>query len=154
VFEEFFNIWGKKWHIIATAATLVLPLWLALTEYRDAQGHVIPVWRAIWPVFGATNQLLGALALLTVSVWLKRTGRRTFFVIIPMVFMFAVTLLALVMLVLKGDVLVIRAIAGFLFVLAIILIFEAVRAFGRERVEDEEVLPDRGPTVTAGGKVC
>jgi hypothetical protein len=71
-----------------------------------------------------------------------------------MVFMFAVTLLALVMLVLKGDVLVIRAIAGFLFVLAIILIFEAVRAFGRERVEDEEVLPDRGPTVTAGGKVC
>jgi len=154
VFEEFFNIWGKKWHLIATAATLVLPLWLALTEYRDAQGQVIPVWRAIWPVFGATNQLLGALALLTVSVWLKRTGRRTFFVVIPMVFMFAVTLLALVMLILKGDVLVIRAIAGFLFVLAIILIFEAVRAFGRGRVEDEEGLPDQGPTVTAGGKVC
>jgi carbon starvation protein len=154
VFEEFFNIWGKKWHLLATAATLVLPLWLALTEYRDAQGQVIPVWRAIWPVFGATNQLLGALALLTVSVWLKRTGRRAIFVIIPMIFMFGVTLLALVFLVWKNDVLVIRSIAAFLFVLALILIVEAVRAFSREQVADDDTLPDEGPAVPAGGKVC
>jgi carbon starvation protein len=154
VFEEFFNIWGKKWHLLATAATLVLPLWLALTEYRDAQGQVIPVWRAIWPVFGATNQLLGALALLTVGVWLKRTGRRTIFVIIPMIFMFCVTLLALALLIWKSDILVIRTIAFFLLVLAVILIFEAVRAFSGERVADSETLSDQGPTVTAGGKVC
>ena len=154
VFEEFFDIWSKKWHLVATAATLVLPLWLALTEYRDADGQVIPVWRAIWPVFGATNQLLGALALLTVGVWLKRTGRRTIFVIIPMLFMFAVTLLALVLLVWQSDILVIRSIAGFLFVLALILIYEAIRAFGRGRVEDDEPLADTGPAVTAGGKVC
>ncbi|MDH3214821.1 MAG: carbon starvation protein A [Candidatus Krumholzibacteria bacterium] len=154
VFEEFFNIWGKKAHFIATAATLILPLWLALTEYRDAQGQVIPVWRAIWPVFGATNQLLGALALITVGVWLKRTGRRTVFVIIPMVFMFAVTLLALAMLVWKNDILVIRTIALFLFALAATLIFEAVRAFSGGRVVDDDGMPDQGPTVAAGGKVC
>jgi len=154
VFEEFFGIWGTKWHLVATLATLVLPLWLALTEFRDAQGEVIPVWRAIWPVFGATNQLLGALALLTVGVWLKRTGRRAVFVIIPMIFMFAVTLLALVLLIWKSDILVIRTIALLLFVLAIILIFEATRAFGRGRVEEEETLAETGPTVTAGGKVC
>jgi carbon starvation protein len=154
VFEEFFDVWGKKWHLLATAATLVLPLWLALTEYRDAQGQVIPVWRAIWPVFGATNQLLGALALLTVAVWLKRTGRKTIFVVIPMLFMFAVTLLALALLIWKNDILVIRSIAIFLFVLALILIFEAARAFSGARVADDETLPVDGPTVTAGGKVC
>ncbi|MFQ5511245.1 MAG: carbon starvation protein A [Candidatus Krumholzibacteriia bacterium] len=155
IFEEFFNIWGKKWHILATIATLVLPLWLALTEYRDAQGQVIPVWRAIWPVFGATNQLLGALALLTTGVWLKRTGRRTIFVIIPMIFMFCVTLLALAFLVKDNDFLVIRTIAAFLFVLAVTLIFEATRAFRGERVVEDDMLPDDGPAVTtAGGKVC
>jgi carbon starvation protein len=154
VFEEFFNIWGKKWHLLATAATLVLPVWLALTEYRDAQGQVIPVWRAIWPVFGATNQLLGALALLTVSVWLKRTGRRAVFVVIPMIFMFAVTLLALALLIVKNDILVIRSIASFLFVLALILIVEAVRAFRGDLMPENDALPEEGPTVPAGGKVC
>jgi carbon starvation protein len=152
VFEEFFGVWGKKWHILATAATLVLPLWLALTEFKDAQGQVIPLWRAIWPVFGATNQLLGALALLTVGVWLKRTGRKTIFVIIPMIFMFSVTLLALALLVWKSDILVIRTIALFLLALALILIFEAVRAFSGERVVDREPMTDEGPAVTAGGK--
>ncbi|MCK5364276.1 MAG: carbon starvation protein A, partial [Gammaproteobacteria bacterium] len=124
IFEEFFGVWSKKWHLIATAATLILPLWLALTEFRDAQGNIIPVWRAIWPVFGATNQLLGALALLTVGVWLKRTGRRTMFVVVPMIFMFGVTLLALGMLVWENDFLVIRVIAGLLLLLAVVLIVE------------------------------
>ena len=155
IFEEFFGVWGKRSHLLATAATLVLPLWLALTEYRDASGNVIPVWRAIWPVFGATNQLLGALALLTTAVWLKRTGRRTVFVVIPMIFMFGVTLFALAMLILKGDFLVIRTIAAFLMVLAVILIIESLRAFGGERVSDDDMLPDEGgPPVTVGGKVC
>jgi carbon starvation protein len=154
IFEEFFGVWGKKWHLLATAATLVLPLWLALTEYRDAAGNIIPVWRAIWPVFGATNQLLGALALLTVAVWLKRTGRRTMFVLIPMVFMFAVTLLALGMLVWENEFMVIRVIAGFLLVLALILIWEAILAFQGEVVVEDEELDDEDPMVTAGGKVC
>jgi carbon starvation protein len=154
IFEEFFNIWSKKWHVLATAVTLILPLWLALTEYRDAEGNVIPVWRAIWPVFGATNQLLGALALLITAVWLKRTGRRAMFVIIPMVFMFCVTLLALVLLIWKNEFLVIRTIAAFLFVLAVILIVEAIRAFGGALVVEDDALPDDGITVSPGGKVC
>ncbi len=155
IFEEFFNVWGKKWHILATVATLVLPLWLALTEYRDAQGQVIPVWQAIWPVFGATNQLLGALALLTTGVWLKRTGRRTVFVIIPMIFMFCVTLLALGLLVKENHFLVIRTIAAVLLVLAVVLIIEAMRAFRGERVVEDDMLPDDGAAITtAGGKIC
>jgi len=129
ILEELFDVWGAKSHILATVATLVLPLWLALTLYHDPQGNPIPVWRAIWPVFGATNQLLGALALLTVGVWLKHTGRRLAFVLLPMIFMFAVTLLALTQLVVNEGFNVIGVIAGFLLVLAVVLIVEALRAF-------------------------
>jgi carbon starvation protein len=152
ILEELFDVWGMKWHFAATLATLVLPLWLSLTEFRDAAGNAIPVWRAIWPVFGATNQLLGALALLTAGVWLKRTGRRTIFVIVPMVFMFAVTLLALVQLVVKERLDVIGVIAGLLFVLALVLIVESVRAFGGDVVTDGE--GDEGGMRFEGGKVC
>jgi carbon starvation protein len=153
ILEELFDVWGMKAHIAATLVTLVLPLWLALTQYHDAAGNPIPVWRAIWPVFGATNQLLGALALLTVGVWLKRTGRRAAFVVLPMVFMFAVTLLALVQLVLKEGFNVIGSIAGLLFVLAVVLIVESLRAFRGEVVRD---LPsgDKPSPGFEGGKVC
>jgi carbon starvation protein len=49
----------------------------------------------LWPLFGSSNQLLGALALLAAAVWLERSGRKSLFVKIPMVFMFAVSLTAL-----------------------------------------------------------
>ena len=153
ILEELFDVRGMKARVIATVITLVLPMWLSLTQFVDAQGNVVPVWRAIWPVFGATNQLLGALALLTVSVWLKRTGRRSFFTAIPMVFMFAVTLLALVQLVMRERFNIIGVIAALLFVLAIILIVESVRAFGGEIVEDSAV-DDKPAAGFEGGKVC
>jgi carbon starvation protein len=139
ILEELFNVWGLKAHIIATVVTLIFPLWLALTEFRDAEGTVIPVWRAIWPVFGSTNQLLGALALLTTSVWLKRTGRRTVYVVLPMIFMFAVTLLALVQLVGRYRSNVVGIIAGFLFILAVILLVESIRAFSGRAVRKKAV---------------
>lgn len=53
-------------------------------------------WQVIWPIFGSANQLLAALALLAVSVWLARKGDRALFTRIPMYFMFAVTLTALI----------------------------------------------------------
>src|SRR5699024_7471655 len=52
-------------------------------------------WNAVWPLFGSANQMLGALALLAVSVWLIKKGVKAWFAIIPMVFMFIVTLSAL-----------------------------------------------------------
>jgi len=154
ILEELFNVWGMKSHVLATIVTLVLPLWLSLTQFTDAQGAAVPVWRAIWPVFGATNQLLGALALLTVSVWLKRTGRRSFFTVIPMLFMFAVTLLALVQLIVREQFNVIGVIAALLFVLAIVLIVESIRAFGGAIVKDEVFEEDPTAEGFEGGKVC
>jgi carbon starvation protein len=45
----------------------------------------------LWPVFGATNQLLGGLALLVVTVWLVRHNRPIWVTALPMVFMLAMT---------------------------------------------------------------
>lgn len=51
----------------------------------------------LWQLFGTTNQLLGALALLVVTVWLLRRGRPAKYTFWPMVFMFAMTLTAMVL---------------------------------------------------------
>lgn len=45
----------------------------------------------LWPVFGATNQLLGGLALLVITVWLVRHNRPVWVTALPMVFMLAMT---------------------------------------------------------------
>ena len=55
-------------------------------------------WHAIWPIFGSANQLLAAIALLAVAVWLSRVKIGNLFVVLPMIFMFAVTISALVLL--------------------------------------------------------
>ena len=50
---------------------------------------------ALWPIFGTANQLLAAMALLTVSAWLLLRKRRNWFTLIPAVFMVATTLVSL-----------------------------------------------------------
>jgi carbon starvation protein len=53
------------------------------------------VYNALWPFFGAGNQLIGALALTTVTVWLLRRGRRCWFTAIPAAFMVVTAVAAL-----------------------------------------------------------
>ena len=53
---------------------------------------------ALWPIFGAANQLLAALSLLAVSSWLLIRGKKNFFTVIPAVFMMATTVASLLIL--------------------------------------------------------
>ncbi len=53
-------------------------------------------WRVLWPAFGASNQLLGALALLVVSCWLLQRGRPARFTLIPAFLMMFTTIASLV----------------------------------------------------------
>ncbi len=89
-------------------------------------------WKAIWPVFGSANQLLAALALLAVTVWLARAGRPRAFVAIPFVFMLTVTLASLLSLahrhLLGGGSVVLGSIAFVLVVLAGSLVVVAINA--------------------------
>jgi len=41
----------------------------------------------LWPLFGAINQLLAGLAFIVVVFWMRRKGMKTWFVLIPAVFM-------------------------------------------------------------------
>jgi carbon starvation protein len=70
--------------IVATAITVVLGIGLGLGGYST-----------IWPLFGAANQLLAALALLAVCAWLGNIGRNNKMFYIPMLFMLVVTLCSL-----------------------------------------------------------
>ena len=99
IFEELCGLRGRKGRWIGTAATLLIPAIMVFVQIPGPQGIPIPAWKAIWPAFGATNQLLGALALLVVYTWLRHEGRKAVYVLIPMIFMFVTTLTALVQLV-------------------------------------------------------
>ena len=52
-------------------------------------------FQKIWPAFGAANQLLAAMALLVVSLWLLRRKRSVWFTAVPALFMTVTTVGAL-----------------------------------------------------------
>ena len=54
-------------------------------------------WNKIWPVFGASNQLVAALALFVLSCWLLSRNKNTLFTLIPAFFMLITTVAALVL---------------------------------------------------------
>jgi len=58
-------------------------------------------FKLIWPLFGSANQFMAALALIAVSVWLYRRGRKNWFTLIPAVFMVVTTMASLVYLLFK-----------------------------------------------------
>jgi carbon starvation protein len=59
----------------ATAITAIVPLLIVTRKMVDAAGNPVPAWSVFWPLFGASNQLLAALTLIGVTVWLYRTYR-------------------------------------------------------------------------------
>jgi carbon starvation protein len=66
------NFFGK-----AFAATLTtgVPLIFVMQKALDASGNPIPAWRVFWSVFGASNQLLAAFALIGITIWLFKTAK-------------------------------------------------------------------------------
>jgi carbon starvation protein len=120
-FQEFFEISGSKEQSFLVknrfAATAVTVLFGAALTFS---GQTM----AIWPVFGSANQLLAALALLAITVWVANLKENYLFVLIPMIFMFSVTLTALGMLFytnISNDNYVLSFISVLLFLLAILL---------------------------------
>ncbi len=63
---------GRAFAAIVTAGA---PLPFLLQQNVDAEGKPLPVWKVFWELFGASNQLLAALTLIGVTVWLWRTRR-------------------------------------------------------------------------------
>jgi carbon starvation protein len=72
ILQELTGWRGRGGRIFGTALTAGVPLFFLLRHPSDA---TTPVWRVFWDLFGASNQLLAALTLLGVTVWLWRTRR-------------------------------------------------------------------------------
>lgn len=49
----------------------------------------------LWPLFGTSNQLLAAISLLIVTIWLNKRGRPVIYTAIPLIFLLIVTLWAM-----------------------------------------------------------
>lgn len=87
----------------------------------------------VWPVFGSANQLMAALALIALSLWLTMMQKKRLFTILPALFMLATTVYSLGFLLMKkflpsGNVPLI-GITLILFFLAWFVFFIAVKKF-------------------------
>lgn len=107
----------------------------------------------IWPIFGSVNQLLGALALTAVSVWLLKRKKKSIYTAIPAVFMICVALSAVIILMLqnfKTGNMVIGVLSLLIAILAIALIIEAVLAVSKQRKAEAVSGEDDSAEQTAG----
>jgi carbon starvation protein len=78
------NVPFMKNKYAATALVGILAGWLALGK-----------WKTIWPVFGASNQLIASVVFLVITMYLLGRGKKCLFVAIPAILMLVTTLGAL-----------------------------------------------------------
>lgn len=77
--------------LVATFITMGLGALLALAGYQS-----------IMPLFGSANQLIGSLCLFAVALYLKRTGKKSWMLMLPMYSMLLVAFTALILIIYKG----------------------------------------------------
>ncbi len=129
---------GRFGKIFAALVTVGVPIPFLLQRSVDAAGKPVPVWRVFWDLFGASNQLLAALTLIGLTVWLWRTRRAVwvFYVLgLPTVFMYVMSLWALVRII-RVDIAThglgaspIPWVAMILVVLAVLMVIDAILVF-------------------------
>jgi len=141
---ETYNIKALRNPTLATSVAVGACLLLAFGAHAPG-GGVGTGGLVIWPLFGTTNQLLAALSLVVIAVYLRQLGRKTWPVLVPMVFLTFMTVWA--MLTNLGRWLLGEQPNYLLGILGLVvlgaaawMILEVIRAFGRIRgtaVEEE-----------------
>jgi carbon starvation protein len=128
--EELFRI---KNRFLSTAVIIGLGGWLGLG--RDNANH--PLWQKIWPAFGASNQLVAALALFVIACWLLTQNRPARYALIPAFFMLLTSLTALVFQIVqyvKNQEIVLSVISALLIISAGYVMREVITTFRKLRV--------------------
>ncbi len=116
------------------ASTLAVIL-IGFFAFYEIEGQ--PVGLALWSLFGSTNQVLGALTLLAVTIYLRQKGRNYWYTLVPMAFMLTVTIVAMVIDIQRystGGQFLLLGVAASIFVLSIWLVIEAVIRFRKDTV--------------------
>ncbi len=139
--QELIGIPGHIGALIGTLVTVALPF---LLIFFATPGSYLE----FWTLFGASNQLLAALTLLSITVWLYKARRRIAFTLLPMLFVLAITLWALSSLVIGNfqastgfDIKLVNGITSLaLIVLAIFLVITGLLKLRGERDESGELV--------------
>jgi carbon starvation protein len=147
---------GFKNQHIASIVSMVLTMGLVLTG----------TWVYLWQLFGASNQLMAALSLLIVTVWLASAGRNPAYAGIPMIFMYVTTIAASLVTaynlfktiataegvagVAVGGAWAMIIVALLLVIAALVIAVDGYRAYGRFRAAPIGEAPVASPT--AGGR--
>ena len=151
--KSFLGAHGKFWAIFALNAFILTTLDTAtrvcryiteeLTGLRNRYvSTIVPLalagalalsgaWNKLWPVFGASNQLVAALALLVVSSWFLARGKSVRYTLLPSFFMFLTTVAALgwqIRVYLREGNYFLAGISAVLIALALVMAEEARRA--------------------------
>lgn len=139
--QELIGIPGHLGALIGTLVTVALPF---LLIFFATPGSYLE----FWTLFGASNQLLAALTLLSITVWLYKARRRIAFTFLPMLFVLAITLWALTTLVIGNfrsstgfDIKLVNGFASLaLIILAIYLVITGLFKLRGERDEKGELV--------------
>jgi carbon starvation protein len=140
ILQELTNAHDRAAAALATAITAAVPAGVLVSAGPGG-------YRIFWTLFGTSNQLLAALTLLAVTVWLRQQGKRYWFTLAPMLFLMAMTLWSLAgqtlqfarpLLAAQGEGLAIPQaanafVAVLLFALTAFLVYEALRVVARPR---------------------
>lgn len=137
IVQELFRWPSRVGALVGTLLTVALPMYFVLFAPAGS-------WVRFWTLFGASNQLLAALTLLAITVWLHQRRQKIAFTLVPMFLVLVTTLYALVRLTwqnfsgskLDAVAMVNGMTSAALIVLALYLVFRAIvrvrneRAFG------------------------
>ncbi|HEY7785870.1 MAG TPA: carbon starvation CstA family protein [Pyrinomonadaceae bacterium] len=88
IVQELFGWKGRVAALAGTLITIALPFYFIIFAPANS-------WSKFWTLFGASNQLLAALTLLAITVWLYQARQRIAFTLVPMIFVLVITLWAL-----------------------------------------------------------
>jgi carbon starvation protein len=138
IVQELFGWTSRRGALIATLITIALPVYFLATAEEGA-------YLKFWTLFGASNQLLAALTLLAITVWLYRARKRIWFTLLPMLFVLTITLWSLAKLMLVNaratqglDLQLINGLAAMALIL--LALFLAVTALFKLREERKAAL--------------
>ena len=125
-------------------ASMIAVTLIGFFAFYEVQGQ--PVGLSLWSLFGSTNQVLGALTLLTVTIYLRQRRSNYWYTAIPMAFMLTVTITAMVIDLRRywtEERLLLMFVAACIFVLSVWLVIEAVLRFRKDTIA-QSALPVEG----------
>ena len=164
IIQELTGWHDTKGRWLGTLLTAGVPAFFVMQSINGTDGKPAPLWRIFWALFGASNQLLAALTLLGVTVWLWRTRREIWVLVVvglPTVFMYTMSTWALGRMIYQyiqqlraptapqQITYLLLAISSLLLVLALAMLIEAVIALTKP--DDDRSRPNAPVTAVYAG---